>query len=85
MRPSEKKATKLGFRVRRDIFSGPVWRSKLRNCGDFQYFQGNAADFLCNPDCVGEREGFEVVIRIRVRRFPLKTNKLTSALTMPLT
>jgi len=22
-------------------------------------FGGNAAEFLCNPDCVAEREGFE--------------------------
>ena len=27
-------------------------------------FDGNAADFLCNPDCVAEREEFELSVPV---------------------
>src|SRR5882672_12448750 len=30
---------------------------------------GNAAEFLCNPDCVAEGEGFEPPVPFQVQRF----------------
>jgi hypothetical protein len=52
--PAEKNTAKLGYGAKQDTFSGPVSGRESQNCADFQRFLGNAAWFLCNPDCMAE-------------------------------
>jgi hypothetical protein len=63
----EKNAAKVVSGVQRDTLSGPVRAQESPNCGNLRDFHDNAAGFLCNSDCLAEREGFEPSIQVLAR------------------
>jgi hypothetical protein len=50
------------------ILSSPIWWAIYRETRAFPgCFELKSADFLCSPDCVAEREGFEPSIQVLAR------------------
>ena len=62
----EKKAAKLGHGAGSTL---SLVRFEGKSCGIAGIssdFQGPAAEFLCNPDCVAERGGFEPSVQLYI-------------------